>query len=121
MKEEISIDKRAAQALREFIKSSEESEKEPVLRIQIRGGGCAGFQYHLSLDFPKDGDLIFKSLGETIITDPESFEFIKGSEITYTDGLNGAGFDVINPRAKSACGCGSSFTLDDQGCDQLVY
>lgn len=118
---ELQLDEKGADALREFISSSEGADQAPALRVQIKGGGCAGFQYHLSLDFEKEGDIVFESQGETILTDKDSFEFIKGSTISYTDGLNGSGFEVINPRAKSACGCGSSFTLDDQGCDQTVY
>jgi iron-sulfur cluster assembly accessory protein len=124
MNEVVNLDEKAAKMVREFIDGSDsasESENEVFLRVQIRGGGCAGFQYHLILDQEKENDLLFESFNEKVIIDPESFEFVKGSTITYTDGLNGSGFEVLNPRAKSACGCGSSFTLDDQGCDQGVY
>ena len=119
----VSLDETSAKMVRKFINDSENAsqEKEVFLRVSIKGGGCAGFQYSLALDSASDSDFVFDSYGEKIVVDPESFEFIKGAKILYTDGLNGSGFEVKNPRAKSACGCGSSFTLDDEGCDQIVY
>lgn len=118
----------AAQKVREFIDSSDKVEaseadaKNVYLRVAIQGGGCAGFQYRLALEeSPSETDHVFSSEGEKIIIDPESLEYVKGATISYSDGLNGAGFEVINPRAKSACGCGNSFTMDDAGCDQGIY
>jgi iron-sulfur cluster assembly accessory protein len=31
--------------------------------------------------------------------------------VDYIDGLNGSGFKIENPEAKSTCGCGSSFNV----------
>ena len=40
----------------------------------------------------------------------ESFEYLKGSEIHFDDGLSGKGFEIRNPNAESTCGCGKSFS-----------
>ena len=120
--EEVLLDEIAATRLSEFILSSDNAEMakdEVCLRLGVLGGGCAGFQYKLTLDTEQDGDHRFQSFEQAVLVDPETLEFVRGSTITYTDGLNGTGFEVINPRASSACGCGSSFTLDDKGCDQI--
>lgn len=121
--EAVRLNELSAKMVRQFIDGSDNAKdsEEIFLRVKIQGGGCAGFQYQLALDSSSEKDFVFSSHGETIVVDPESFEFIKGAEVTYTDGINGSGFEVLNPRAKSACGCGSSFTIDDEGCDQTVY
>ena len=83
--------------------------EEGCLRVAVQGGGCSGFEYRLFIDEPKDDDQVFQSHGQTILCDPVSFSFVEGSEIDYSNGLQGAGFTVNNPRATGACGCGSSF------------
>lgn len=80
-----------------------------VLRLGVRGGGCAGFQYMLALDTPRDDDLTFESHGQTVIVDRTSYPLVAGSTISYVnDGLQ-QGFSVDNPNVVAACGCGSSF------------
>lgn len=103
--EDLSLSEGAAQALEEHLKTS----GAQCLRIAVKGGGCSGFEYRLYLDDPKDDDKVFESHGQKIICDPISFSFVEGSEIDYSNGLQGAGFVVNNPRATGACGCGSSF------------
>jgi len=34
-----------------------------------------------------------------------------GSEIDFVDGLIGASFQINNPNATAACGCGTSFSM----------
>ena len=48
-----------------------------------------------------------------VYVDPQSTQYLTGSEIDYLDTLMGAGFTVNNPNAVSACGCGSSFRTSD--------
>lgn len=108
----IELDKDAAKALRDHIASSDHPGK-PALRVSVVGGGCSGFQYRLALDEPREGDQVFSSNGQKIICDENSILYVDGSTITYESGLQEAGFAVQNPRATGACGCGSSFYLEE--------
>ena len=40
-------------------------------------------------------------------------QFVFGSEVDYIEGLQGAGFQVNNPNVVAACGCGSSFQVEE--------
>jgi len=44
-----------------------------------------------------------------VIVDAESLTYLDGSSLDYEDGLNDAGFKVVNPNAARSCGCGTSF------------
>ena len=86
------------------------------LRVKVEGGGCSGFQYNLSFDYPSDDDIIFE-VDENdedqlyLIVDKRSYLYVAGSMINYQDGLMGTGFSVDNPKANSTCGCGESFSI----------
>jgi len=80
-----------------------------LLRVLVENGGCSGHQYGMSFDAPKDGDTEIESEGVRILIDAESLAHMRGSRIDFDDGLQGKGFDIQNPNAKSTCGCGKSF------------
>lgn len=80
------------------------------LRVGVRGGGCAGYQYVLDFSNVKSNDFIFEQDGLKIYVDPISAMHLEGTVIDYVTGLQGAGFKFINPNAKSTCGCGSSYS-----------
>ncbi len=105
------------------IKVAEFADKagDGFLRLGIKGGGCSGFQYVLAFDHQSDDDLIFESQGHTILVSLESYPYVAGSEIVWKDEIISSGFDVINPNATAACGCGSSFRVDKdaEGCSAL--
>jgi iron-sulfur cluster assembly accessory protein len=101
----------AAQAkVRQFI-SEEEKPEGKSLRVFVEGGGCAGFQYGLTIDEKRDGDQLFAQEGFNVIIDPQSFMYLKGIRIDYVENLQGSGFKIENPNAKGGCGCGSSFSV----------
>lgn len=79
------------------------------LRVFVESGGCSGMQYGMSFDEPKAGDERIESGGETILVDPASLGHLKGCAIDFDDGLQGRGFEIRNPNAKTTCGCGKSF------------
>ena len=80
------------------------------LRIGVKGGGCSGLTYTLGFDNEqKTGDKIIERDGVKMRVDWKSILYLAGTEIDYTDGLNGKGFVFNNPNAKKTCGCGSSF------------
>lgn len=91
---------------------TEEENAELKLRVFVTGGGCSGFQYGFSFDEnTKDGDTAIEKDGVTVLVDPLSFQYLMGSEVDYTEGLQGSRFIINNPLAKTTCGCGSSFSL----------
>ena len=82
------------------------------LRLQVKGGGCSGFQYDLYFDEkPSDMDQIVDSHGIQLFVDPLSLQYLEGTEIDYVEGLSGAGFKFGHPQVKGPCGCGSSFSV----------
>ena len=85
-----------------------QKDKGSFFRIAIKGGGCSGFQYDFSVDKkPQEDDLKF----ENILIDKTSADMLKGSEVDYVSELIGNSFKVSNPKSKSSCGCGVSFSL----------
>ena len=85
-----------------------QKDKGSFFRIAIKGGGCSGFQYDFSVDKkPHEDDLKF----ENILIDKTSADMLKGSEVDYVSELIGNSFKISNPKSKSSCGCGVSFSL----------
>lgn len=107
--EPVTLSARAAKRIAEILKA----ESDPVmLRVAVTGGGCSGFQYNYTLDDERlDDDLVITKDGATVLVDPVSLDFLKGSEIDFTDDLIGAAFKINNPNAQSSCGCGTSFSV----------
>lgn len=91
-----------------------EKEQKPNLglRIGVKGGGCSGFSYVLSLDeaTPKQYDSVFEQDGVKVLVDAKSHLYLDGMTIDFKNALMGGGFEFHNPLAKKSCGCGSSFS-----------
>jgi iron-sulfur cluster assembly protein len=83
-----------------------------ALRVGVRGGGCAGFQYLLKLESggPRPDDAVVSSGNARIYVDPKSARLLTGTVLDFTEGLNGKGFTFENPNAVRTCGCGTSFS-----------
>jgi iron-sulfur cluster assembly protein len=82
------------------------------VRVAVEGGGCSGLMYNL--DFasePKPTDMIFEDKGVKIMVDKKSILYLAGTELDFSDGLNGKGFQFKNPNASRTCGCGESFAV----------
>ena len=104
----IEITERAAVKINEIL--DEEQKPGFGLRVGVKGGGCSGLSYSLSIDeSPGDGDEVFEDHGVRLFVDPKSLLYLAGTHLDYTDGLNGSGFKFENPNATRTCGCGSSF------------
>lgn len=97
------------------VKKLLEKEKRPEgagLRVAVIGGGCSGFQYSLDLaDAPGAEDAVLVFDGVRVFVDPGSAGYLGGTVVDYVDGLHGAGFKFVNPKAQRTCGCGSSFAV----------
>ena len=108
----------AADKVAELIK--EEDNTNLNLRVSITGGGCSGFQYGFSFDEQiNDDDTIVEqhcSNGQDsvkLLIDSMSYQYLHDAEIDYIQGIQGEQFVIRNPNAKTTCGCGSSFSMDD--------
>jgi len=81
------------------------------LRVGVKGGGCSGLSYSLGFDSePRDGDSVIESKGVKLFVDGKSLFYLSGTELDFSDGLNGRGFVFNNPNAAKTCGCGNSFS-----------
>ena len=106
----INLSARAVRKVRELV--AEEDNDNLKLRVYITGGGCSGFQYGFAFeDEVAEDDAAIETDGVTVLIDPMSFQYLVGSEVDYTEGLEGSRFVVNNPNASTTCGCGASFSI----------
>jgi iron-sulfur cluster insertion protein len=104
----ITVTERAAEKLRDVLTT--EQKANHGLRVYVTGGGCHGFQYGMAIEEqPGDEDHTVEAHGVKLFVDPQSAPLLAGAEVDFVDGLQGAGFSIKNPKAKSTCGCGNSF------------
>jgi iron-sulfur cluster assembly accessory protein len=87
---------------------------ETGLRVGVKAGGCSGFEYTFGWEVrPKDSDLVFEGPdGAKVFVDPRSLRLLDGTVLDYDTSLLSKGFTFNNPHAKSTCGCGSSFSVE---------
>ncbi|WP_425391860.1 HesB/IscA family protein [Ekhidna sp.] len=82
------------------------------IRVSVKGGGCSGLMYDLSFDPEiQDSDEVFEDKGVKILVDKKSLLYLLGTTLDFSDGLNGKGFQFVNPNASRTCGCGESFSV----------
>lgn len=82
------------------------------IRVSVVGGGCSGLSYKMDFDnVAKKDDQVFEDKGLKLVCDLKSFLYLCGTQLDYTDGLNGKGFHFINPNATRTCACGESFAV----------
>jgi iron-sulfur cluster insertion protein len=98
----------AEEKIRELMRE----EKDTIgLRVYVRGGGCHGYQYGMTFESTlSDDDTVIEKDDVKLILDSQSAPLLSGSEVDYTESLQGSGFAIKNPQAKTTCGCGSSFS-----------
>ncbi len=81
-----------------------------ALRVRVKAGGFSGLRYELAFDSQAaDSDEQIEQRGVRLVVDAKSAAFLADITLDYADGLNESGFKVLNPSAKSTCGCGESF------------
>lgn len=107
----ITVTEKAKSRITELKKESSLSE-EHFLRVGVESGGCSGLSYKLDFDNAiKDGDEVIDYNGVRVVTDKRSVLYLFGTELDFTDGLNGKGFTFNNPNASRTCSCGESFSV----------
>ena len=87
-------------------------EKDTVgLRVFVKGGGCHGYQYGMAFESALgEDDTVIEKGDVKVIMDSQSAPLLAGCEVDYIDSVQGSGFAIKNPQAKTTCGCGSSFS-----------
>ena len=105
----ISFTTEATEAVKDAV-LAEKLDAGMGLRVGLRGGGCAGFQYVLDFTKAQPNDFIMKLDNVNVYIDPMSAMHLEGTTIDYVTSLMGMGFKFVNPNATKTCGCGSSFS-----------
>lgn len=112
MTEIFTITEKATEQLKRLMNEDTKVTPEHFLRVGVKGGGCSGLSYELAFDnLEQDGDNIFETNGIKVRIDKKSFLYLFGTELNFSDGLNGKGFEFINPNASRTCSCGESFAI----------
>jgi iron-sulfur cluster insertion protein len=104
----ITITPPAEQKIRELM----QEEAETIgLRVYVKGGGCHGYQYGMAFESTmSEDDTVIEKGDVKVIMDSQSAPLLAGCEVDYLDAVQGSGFSIKNPQAKTTCGCGSSFS-----------
>ncbi|WP_090902293.1 iron-sulfur cluster insertion protein ErpA [Candidatus Nitrospira nitrificans] len=89
-----------------------QEEKDTVgLRVYVKGGGCHGYQYGMAFEsVMSEDDTVIEKGDVKVIMDSQSAPLLAGCEVDFRDTVQGSGFEIKNPQAKTTCGCGSSFS-----------
>jgi len=105
MIKEINFSKKAVERINLLI------SKKPsgtFFRIAVKGGGCSGFKYDFTFDNKIDENDLKH---ENIVVDKSSLDMLRGSQVDFSEELIGDSFKISNPKTKSSCGCGISFSF----------
>ena len=108
----VTLSQKALSHILDLMKSEGISTNTHHLRVGVKGGGCSGLSYTMDFDdsITEMDDVI--DLDEIkVVIDKKSVLYLYGTELNYSDGLNGKGFEWVNPNASRTCGCGESFAL----------
>ena len=110
----ITVSDRAAARINEIRKEQHISD-DAKLRVGVVSGGCSGLTYELDFDNnpsqETSKDQLFEDNGIKLIIDMRSFLYLSGTQLDYTEGLEGEGFHFHNPNATRTCSCGESFSV----------
>lgn len=110
----IEITKKAATALLNNLNEEGKSKDTHNLRVGVTSGGCSGLQYFMefsSKEEKNEGDVLVENETINVLLDKRSLLYLAGTQLDYSSGLNGKGFEWKNPNANRTCGCGESFSL----------
>ena len=115
----ISLTKTAAEELKKVMKENNLPESS-ALRVEVREDGCSShgtpLSYYIKIDEKSalEDDQVFESEGVKIFVDQNSLKYIQGLSLDFVESIQGRGFAFTNPNAKHSCGCGHSFSVDEE-------
>ena len=109
----ITVSQKALQHIIELMMESGITPDSHHLRVGVKGGGCSGLSYVMDFDttIESTDETVEIDGGLKVVIDRKSVLYLYGTELDYSDGLNGKGFQWVNPNASRTCGCGESFSL----------
>jgi iron-sulfur cluster assembly protein len=104
----IHVTAKAANKVRQFAEG--DGMDKFGLKVAVKGGGCSGLMYVLDIvSGPETDDKIIEQNGIEVYVPKKAYIYLAGTELDFSDGLNGKGFTFNNPNATKSCGCGDSF------------
>jgi len=104
----ITLTQNAAAKVKQLLETN--TQQGDALRVRVTAGGCSGLRYELAFDSQAaDSDEQIEQRGVRLLVDAKSAAHLADITLDYADGLNESGFKILNPSAKSTCGCGESF------------
>jgi len=107
----ITISENAAFKVKLMLQQPEYAQKQ-LIRVSVVSGGCSGLSYKMDFDVAAlDTDERFEDKNLMMVCDKKSFFYLIGTELDYSEGLQGKGFHFVNPNASRTCACGESFSL----------
>jgi len=104
----VQVTENAASEIKSMLAKEAESAGKG-LRVYVEAGGCSGMQYGMVFDEKRPDDLTAEFHGVSVVVDPFSANYLRGSVVDFVDSLTGGGFKISNPNARQSCGCGKSF------------
>jgi iron-sulfur cluster assembly protein len=109
----ITVSQKALEHIIELMMESGITPDSHHLRVGVKGGGCSGLSYVMDFDDSTEStdEIVEVDGGLKVVIDRKSVLYLYGTELNYSDGLNGKGFQWENPNASRTCGCGESFAL----------
>lgn len=108
----VTLSQKALSHILDLMKSEGISTDTHHLRVGVKGGGCSGLSYTMDFDDSiTEMDEVIDLDEIKVVIDKKSVLYLYGTELNYSDGLNGKGFEWVNPNASRTCGCGESFAL----------
>ena len=107
----ITITDSAVAKIKEIL--AEENNPKLKVRMFVQGGGCSGMQYGFTLEEEgaQEEDFVIEKDGIELLVDAMSSQYVQGSEVDWTESVQGSQFAIRNPNAQTSCGCGSSFSV----------
>ena len=103
----ISITSDAAEEVKSMLSKPENAGK--TLRVYVEKGGCSGMQYSMVFDEKRPDDFSAEAYGVSVLVDPFSAQYLRGTVVDFSSAMTGGGFKISNPNARQSCGCGKSF------------
>ncbi len=108
----INVSDKALYQLLEIMVTEGITSDTHFLRVGVKGGGCSGLSYVMDFDDQTtEMDEVIDLDSLKVVIDKKSVLYLYGTELKYSDGLNGKGFHWENPNASRECGCGASFAI----------